>query len=224
MYGFKPAVIEDCAHAMGSKYKGKLIGTHGNICTFSLQAIKHITSVDGGLLFVPHQELNRRARLLRWYGIDRDSARADFRCEADIEEWGFKFHMNDVNAAIGMENFKHIDEIIEKHKDNAAYYDKNLKGVKGVTLLERNPDMDSAFWIYSLKVERKGDFMKYMKECGIAVSQVHERNDIHTCVKEYRSLLPNLDRVIGEVISIPIGWWVTEEDRKYIVDCIKKGW
>jgi dTDP-4-amino-4,6-dideoxygalactose transaminase len=132
--------------------------------------------------------------------------------------------MNDVNAAIGMENFKHIDEIIEKHKDNASYYDKNLKGVKGVTLLERNPDMDSAFWIYSLKVERKGDFMKYMKECGIAVSQVHERNDIHTCVKEYRSLLPNLDRVIGEVISIPIGWWVTEEDRKYIVDCIKKGW
>ena len=54
LYGFKPAVIEDCAHSMGSKYKGKLIGTHGNICTFSLQAIKHITSVDGGLLFLPH--------------------------------------------------------------------------------------------------------------------------------------------------------------------------
>ena len=224
LYGFKPAVIEDCAHAMGSKYKGKLIGTHGNICTFSLQAIKHITSVDGGLLFVPHQELNKRARLLRWYGIDRDSARADFRCEADIEEWGFKFHMNDVNASIGMENFKHIDDIIQKHKSNAAYYDDELKKVKGVTLLERNPDMESSFWIYSLKVERKSDFMKHMKECGISVSQVHERNDIHTCVKEYRSLLPNLDKVIGEVISIPIGWWVTEEDRKYIVDCIKKGW
>jgi dTDP-4-amino-4,6-dideoxygalactose transaminase len=84
--------------------------------------------------------------------------------------------------------------------------------------------MESAFWIYSLLVERKGDFMKYMKECGIAVSQVHERNDIHTCVKDYRALLPNLDKTIGNVISIPIGWWVTEEDRKYIVDCIKKGW
>lgn len=224
MYGFKPAVIEDCAHAMGSKYKGKLIGTHGNICTFSLQAIKHITSVDGGLLFVPHEELNRRARLLRWYGIDRDSPRKDFRCEADIEEWGFKFHMNDVNAAIGLENFKHIDEIIGKHKDNAKFYDEQLKDVSGVTLLERNPDMESSFWIYSLKVERKSDFMKHMKECGIAVSQVHERNDIHTCVKEHRSLLPNLDRTIGQVISIPIGWWVTKEDRKYIVDCIKKGW
>jgi dTDP-4-amino-4,6-dideoxygalactose transaminase len=132
--------------------------------------------------------------------------------------------MNDVNAAIGMENFKHVDEIVGKHKSNAKYYDDNLKYVPGLTLLERNPDMESAFWIYSLLVERKGDFMKYMKECGIAVSQVHERNDIHTCVKDYRAMLPNLDRTIGSVISIPIGWWLTEEDRKYIVDCIKKGW
>jgi dTDP-4-amino-4,6-dideoxygalactose transaminase len=224
LYGFKPAVIEDCAHSMGSKYKGKLIGTHGNICTFSLQAIKHITSVDGGLLFLPHEDLNKRARLLRWYGIDRDNPRKDFRCESDIEEWGFKFHMNDVNAAIGIENFKHLDEIVGKHKSNAKYYDENLNNVPGVTLLERHPDMESAFWIYSLLVERKSDFMKYMKECGIAVSQVHERNDIHTCVKEFRSLLPNLDKTIGKVISIPVGWWLSEEDREYIVDCIKKGW
>jgi dTDP-4-amino-4,6-dideoxygalactose transaminase len=132
--------------------------------------------------------------------------------------------MNDVNAAIGIENFKHLDEIVGKHKSNAKYYDENLNNVPGVTLLERHPDMESAFWIYSLLVERKSDFMKYMKECGIAVSQVHERNDIHTCVKEFRSLLPNLDKTIGKVISIPVGWWLSEEDREYIVDCIKKGW
>lgn len=224
LHGFKPAVIEDCAHSMGSKYKGNLIGTHGNICTFSLQAIKHITSVDGGLLFLPHQELNKRARLLRWYGIDRDSHRKDFRCEADIEEWGFKFHMNDVNASIGIENFKHVDEIVGKHKINGKYYDENLKNIPGLTLLERNSDMESAFWIYSILVDRKSDFMKYMKECGIAVSQVHERNDIHTCVKDYRSLLPNLDKTISQVISIPVGWWLTKENKEYIVECIKKGW
>ncbi len=224
MYGFKPAVIEDGAHSFGSKYMGKYIGNHGNLTMYSLQAIKHITSIDGGLLLSPHQELHRRGKLIRWYGIDREGNRKDFRCEADIEEWGFKFHMNDVNAAIGVENFKHLDEVVGKHKSNAKYYDENLNNIPGVTLLERNPDMESAFWIYSLLVERKGDFMKYMKECGIAVSQVHERNDIHTCVKEYRSLLPNLDKTISKVISIPVGWWITEEDRQYIVDCIKKGW
>ena len=89
MYGFKPVVIEDCAHALGSEFDGKKIGSHGNICTFSFQAIKHLTSVDGGLLIVPHKELFDRGKLLRWYGIDRENtSRKDFRCEGDIKEWG----------------------------------------------------------------------------------------------------------------------------------------
>ena len=224
LYGFKPAVIEDCAHSMGSSYKGKLIGNHGNLCTFSLQAIKHITSVDGGVLLVPHKELLTRGKLLRWYGIDRDGDRKDFRCEADVMEWGFKFHMNDVMATVGIENLKHANNIIERHKSNAAFYDKELKDVSGVTLLERKPGFESSFWIYSMLVEERAGFMKHMKEHGVAVSQVHERNDKHTCVREYRSPLPTLDRTIGNVISIPVGWWVTDEDRQYIVDCIKKGW
>jgi dTDP-4-amino-4,6-dideoxygalactose transaminase len=224
MYGFKPVVIEDGAHSFGSEYKGKMIGTHGNLTMFSLQAIKHLTSIDGGLLLSPHKDLDTRARLLRWYGIDRDGDRKDFRCEADIEEWGYKFHMNDVCATVGLENLKHIDELVQKHKDNAAYYDEHLKGVDGVTLLKREKGFESAFWIYSLKVENRDGFYRWMDECNIAVSQVHERNDKHTCVHEFRAQLPNLDKTIGSVVSIPVGWWLTEQEREYIVDCIKKGW
>jgi dTDP-4-amino-4,6-dideoxygalactose transaminase len=224
IYGFKPAVIEDGAHSFGSKYKGKYLGNHGNMIMYSFQAIKHITSVDGGLLTLPHQELYKRAKLLRWYGIDRDSNRKDFRCEADIEEWGYKFHMNDVCATVGIENLKHANTIIQKHQENAAYYDENLKNIPGVTLLKREEGHESAFWIYSLLVEDRDGFMNHMKNCNIVVSQVHERNDKHSCVREYKSSLPALDRTIGKVVSIPVGWWVTEEDREYIVDCIKKGW
>ena len=224
LYGFKPAIIEDCAHAMGSKYKNKFIGTHGNICTFSLLAIKHITSGDGGLLFLPHDDLYKRAKLLRWYGIDRDGNRKDFRCESDISEWGFKFHMNDINASIGNENFKHVDEITSKHKENAKFYDKELKNVSGVELLERHKDRESSFWIYSILVDNRDDFQRYMSEKGIATSQVHERNDVHSCVREYKNILPNLDNTIKKVSSIPVGWWVSKEEREYIVDCIKKGW
>lgn len=224
LYGFKPAVIEDGAHSFGSKYMGKYIGTHGNLTMYSLQAIKHITSIDGGLLLSPHQELHRRGKLIRWYGIDRDSNRKDFRCEADIEEWGFKFHMNDVCATVGIENLKHADELIKKHQLNAAYYDKHLKNVNGVTLLDRHEGHESAFWIYSMLVDDRDGFYKWMKECGIVVSQVHERNDKHSCVKEFRSHLPTLDKTIGKIVSIPVGWWVTKEEREYIVDCIKKGW
>jgi len=224
LYGFKPAVIEDGAHSFGSKYKGKHIGNHGNMTMYSLQAIKHITAIDGGLLLLPHQELYDRAKLLRWYGIDRNSNRKDFRCEADIQEWGFKFHMNDVCATVGMENLKHADEIVSKHQSNAKFYDENLQNIPGLTTLTRHEGHESAFWIYSMLVENRDGFYKHMKDCGIVVSQVHERNDKHTCVEDYKSSLPTLDKIIGKVVSIPVGWWVTDEDRQYIVDCIKKGW
>jgi len=224
LFGFKPAIIEDGAHSFGSTYKGKLLGNHGNMVMFSLQAIKHITSIDGGLLLLPHQELYNRSKLIRWYGIDRDGNRKDFRCEADIEEWGYKFHMNDICATVGIENFKHADEIIKKHQENAAYYDKYLQNISGITLLTRHSDRQSAFWIYSLLVENRDRFMEHMSKCNIVVSQVHERNDKHTCVKECKTPLPTLDKTIEKVVSIPVGWWVTQEEREYIVECIKKGW
>lgn len=223
-FGFRPMIIEDCAHAMGSTYKGKPIGSHGNWCTFSFQAIKHITTGDGGILISPNRDLYERSKLLRWYGIDRDTNKKDFRCEEDIKEWGFKFHMNDIAASIGIENFKHIDTIVNKHQDNALFYDKNLDGLDDITLLERNPNHKSSFWIYSMLVDRKQDFMDKMKTDNIMVSQVHERNDIHSCVVKYRSSLPTLSTIAPKLISIPVGWWVTKKERKYIVDCIKEGW
>ena len=224
MYGFAPAVIEDGTHSFGSKYKGKAIGTHGNMTMYSFQAIKHITSIDGGLLLSPYKDLHDRAKLMRWYGIDRDGNRKDFRCEADIPEWGFKFHMNDVCATVGIENLKHAEYIVSKHKENAVYYDKNLSNTPGVTLLSREPGHESSFWIYSMLVDDRDGFYRWMKECNIVVSQVHERNDKHTCVREYVSHLPTLDQTIGKIVSIPVGWWVTPEQREYIADRIKAGW
>lgn len=224
LYGFRPAIIEDCAHAFGSTFDSKPLGNHGNMCVYSLQAIKHITSVDGGAIVLPTRELYERAKLLRWYGIDRENNKKDFRCEENIPAWGFKFHMNDVNAAIGNENIKHSEYIISKHQDNALYYDKELKDTSGVTLLERANNRTSAFWIYSMLVENREGFMTHMKEKNIIVSQVHERNDIHSCVREYQSNLPILDKTIENIVSIPVGWWVSKEDREYIIESIKKGW
>lgn len=224
LYGFKPVIIEDAAHAFGSKYKGNYIGTNGNMTMFSLQAIKHLTSIDGGLLFSPNLNLHKRGKLIRWYGIDRDNNNKDFRCESNIEEWGFKFHMNDVCATVGIENLKDVDDIISKHKNNAEYYDNNLKKINGVELLKREEGFESSFWIYSMLVENRDGFYKYMKECNITVSQVHERNDKHTAVKDFISPLPTLDKTIKKIVSIPVGWWITNEQREYIYNCIKKGW
>jgi len=222
-YGFKFVIIEDCAHAFGSKFNNKLIGTFSNISTFSFQAIKHLTSVDGGCVIFNDQVDYERSKLLRWYGIDRNENRKDFRCEADVSEIGFKFHMNDVNASIGLANFKPVvDNLLPVHVSNGNFYNDKLKNIDGVEVMDYSSQSDIPYWIYTIKVKNREEFMKFMEMKNIATSRVHERNDIHSAVQKYVEKLPNLDILIDEMVCIPVGWWVSKENRDYIVESIKE--
>ncbi len=222
-YGFKFVIIEDCAHAFGSKFNDKLIGSFSNISTFSFQAIKHLTSVDGGCVIFNDKADFDRSKLLRWYGIDRNENRKDFRCEADISEIGFKFHMNDVNASIGLANLEPVvNDLLPIHINNGNYYNDKLKNIQGVELMDYTSQSEIPYWIYTIKVENRQEFMKYMDNKNIVTSRVHERNDIHSAVSKYVESLPNLDKLIDEMVCIPVGWWVSEESRDYIVECIKE--
>jgi len=219
-YGFKPMVVEDCAHSFGAEYNDKKIGNHGNICVFSLQAIKLLTTGDGGFITLPNKQLYDRCKLLRWYGIDRDKRNykgIDFRLENDIVESGYKFHMNDINATIGIHNFPHIEKLLEKNRENAKYFNERLKNIEGIKLV--NISDKSSYWLYTIRVlnGKKQEFMDKMKEAGIMTSQVHNRNDINSCVKEFEEPLPNLDILEKELVCIPVGWWLEEKDINYII-------
>lgn len=215
-------IIEDCAHAFGSTYYDYMIGNSANYCCFSFQAIKHLTTGDGGMLILPNEKQYKKAKLLRWYGIDReDKNKTDFRCENDIPEWGYKMHMNDINASIGLANLEIVDENIRKTRLNAWKLRKELRDVKGIRLLNYDHSHDSSYWIFSILVEDREKFNQKMKEAGIMVSQVHERNDKHTCVQEYRSYLPNLESVVNHLSAIPCGWWVKPKEIDYIIDKVK---
>lgn len=222
-HGFKPMVVEDCAHAFGAEFNGKKLSNHGNICVYSTQAIKHLTTGDGGIITLPNKSLYDRCKLLRWFGIDRDKRNykgKDFRLEHDIAEYGYKFHMNDINATIGLHNLPYIPNLLEKMRYNGKYFDENLKDVEGIKLMKNNPKCNSAYWLYTIRVlnGKKQEFMNKMKEAGIMTSQVHNRNDINSCVKEFEEVLPNLDILEKELVCIPVGWWLEEKDLEYIVE------
>ena len=221
-YGFKPMVIEDCAHAFGAEFNGKKLSNHGNICVYSTQAIKHLTTGDGGIITLPNKSLYDRCKLLRWFGIDRDKRNykgKDFRLEHDIAEYGYKFHMNDLNATIGLHNLPHIPNLLLKMRKNGRYFDEHLKDIKGIKLMRSNPKCNSAYWLYTIRVlnGKKLEFINKMKEAGIMTSQVHNRNDINSCVKEFEEALPNLDILEKELVCIPVGWWLEEKDLEKIV-------
>jgi len=223
MYNKPLYVIEDCAHAFGAKFNDQFLGTHGNICVFSLQAIKHLTCGDGGLIFLPNKELYERAKLLRWFGVDREHrSGGDFRLEKDISEWGYKFHMNDINATIGLCNLANIDKILLGHRQCSDFYDSALKNLNGITLMKRDPKCLSSSWIYSMKVLNKMGFIGFMKQKHIMTSQVHKRNDLHSCVSQFVKHLPLLDELEKNLVSIPCGWWIDQKTREYIVECVKE--
>ncbi|KKM74648.1 hypothetical protein LCGC14_1398240 [marine sediment metagenome] len=219
-------VIEDAAHAFGSTYRESIIGdcTYSDFTMMSFQAIKHLNCLDGGALFCRYEDHYDRGKLLRWYGIDREGSRVDLRCEEDIKEFGYKYHLNDVCATIGISNIKNIGSNLKVTKDNAKFYMDNLKGVSGIELIQTEQDRQSAYWLFTIYVEDRTGFARKMGEKGIMVSRVHERNDKHSCVKEFKTDLPVLDEVIHKMICIPVGFWVTNENRQYIVDSIKEGW
>ena len=125
--------------------------------------------------------------------------------------------MNDVNATIGLYNLPHIPSLIEKDRANGMYFDNHITNQKIQIIQPYDENRKSAYWLYTVLVDDKVRFIEYMKEHNIMVSQVHQRNDIHSCFKKFTITLPNLDYIENHIVCIPVGWWLTEEDRNHIV-------
>jgi dTDP-4-amino-4,6-dideoxygalactose transaminase len=216
---FSIPIIEDNAHALGSRHNGKPVGSNSDYTVFSFQAIKQMTTIDGGMLTLKGEGACAMARKLRWFGLDKKIP----RLESNITVEGYKYHMNNVNATVGIIQLRHMPEIIARYIDNGKYYDRELKSLSGVTLVSYYPNTEPSYWLYTLKVENRDGFIRCMAEAGITASPLHLRNDRHS-VFQSSSELPSLDKFYEEFVHIPCGWWITGEDREYIVDIIKKGW
>lgn len=213
-------VIHDCAHSMGAKFEGKNAGEHFPYTIFSLQAIKHLTTVDGGILQIQNKEQYEKGKIIRWFGLDKNKT----RLENNIQYQGYKYHMNNVNAVIGLVQLNNIQTIIDKYIDNGKYFDEQLKDIKDIELLEYYDNSEPSYWLYTMKVERRDDFVKMMADNGVMASELHKRNDWHEYLNDFKQSMPNLDVFYKKMVHIPCGWWVSKGDRERIVELIKKGW
>jgi len=210
-------VIEDAAHALGSTYENKPIGTHSDFVCFSFQAIKHLTTIDGGAIACKSNEDAALVRKLRWFGLDRKYIGSKW--EQDIDYAGYKFHMNNVNAAIGLEQLKDLKNIIYLHKKNAKFYEDNIKNPK---IEKTKYDPESSYWIYTIMTENREKLKKYLLENNIHSDVVHVRNDKYSVCKQFLSQEPlkGVDKFCNEMICIPVGWWLIEKELKHIADVL----
>lgn len=213
-------IIEDTAHALGSRFGGKPVGSNSRYTCYSFQAIKHMTTVDGGAISFRDPAELAEARRLRWFGLDKKVS----RLENDIKRAGYKYGMNNVTASIGSVQLKHIAEVVGAHIGNGRFYDQALKGVPGVSLIPYYKDTEPSYWLYTMRVENRDGFCRMMEEHGVTASPLHHRSDTHSVFAASKCQLPALDQFYSEFVHIPCGWWVSREDRERIADLVKKGW
>jgi perosamine synthetase len=215
------SVIEDAAHAFGSEYRGRMIGCHSDYVCLSFQAIKTITTGDGGALVCSSVADYERGKLLRWFGIPRGAALGDY----DITEFGYKFHMNDIAAAMGVAGMAYFHDYLAIRRRNGLLYEDLLDGIPGLTIYREQVHERSAFWLASVLVERRQGFIRKLADAGIAASPVHLRNDTFTVFSQFNhDPLPGVDWFDPRHVSIPVGPWITEEDVHFIADTIRQGW
>lgn len=216
-------VIEDAAHALGASYRGRPIGAIGDYTCFSFQAIKQITSGDGGMLTLLNEKDCERAKLLRWYGIDR-TFKGDIYWKYQITEIGYKYHMNDLNAAMLIVQLDELEAVLKKRRDFVGQYLDGLADIPGLKLLRREDDRQSGDWLFTILVEKREDFMRKLKESEIESHMVHVRNDIYPIFEGKRLDLPVMDKVEPKYVSIPLHVNLTSEDIARVIKVIKTGW
>jgi perosamine synthetase len=206
-----PLVI-DAAHAIDSKFNGVPVAKCGDFVCFSFQAVKHFTTGDGGALACDDIE---RARKLRWFGVDR---KLPGRFEQDIAEVGFKFHMNDISAAIGLAMLPTLPAILSNHRETTRLYDERIDNLR-VSKLHRSTKADSSCWVYSMRVSDRDEFSSFMADNGVQTGRLHIRNDNYSCFARYRAeQLPGVDVFDRELIHIPAGPHLSEQDKHKIID------
>jgi len=218
-------VIEDAAHALGATYKGKTIGEISPFTMFSFQAIKHITTGDGGMLVMQDQNLAPKAERIRWFGIDRSNKQKGV-WENDITEVGYKYQMTDISAAMGIAALREFDQTLTHRQQLFEEYKKGFNDAAGIKLIGANADdRTHAAWLCTALVENdRLGFMRRLRDKKIESGQVHYRNDRYSILGGRRDDLPNMDAVEENYIVLPLHMKMTKENVQYICEVIKEGW
>lgn len=217
-------VMEDAAHAIGATYRGKAIGSISPYTAFSFQAIKHLTCGDGGALCVSDQDKAKEGFLRRWFGIERDCKPSILgERESDIAFVSYKYHMNDISAAVGIGNLIDFEERLTRRQELGARYRRELDHVAGVTLLECGDDRTHSYWMFTMRVDDRENFVRAVKSRGGNASVVHLRIDRYSVFGGVREL-PGMSEFDATQVSIPCHERISDDDASLLIDAIKAGW
>ncbi len=217
--------ISDAAQSLGTKYNGKPICEFADLTSYSFQAIKTITTADGGMIIIKDEKLYEQAKRLRWFGIDRNAKQKGI-WENDISEIGYKYQMTDLSACLGIAALDDLDFLVNQRKLLLNEYINEIKNpnIKVLHIKDENGTSSSP-WLCTLIVkERRKDLMNKLRSYGIESAQVHYRNDRYSVFGGRKYDLPIMDELESKYLVLPLHHRVKLEDIKRIAQIINEGW
>ncbi|MHB8829268.1 MAG: DegT/DnrJ/EryC1/StrS family aminotransferase [Syntrophales bacterium] len=223
-------VIEDAAHAVGTRYRGIHAGGFGEIAIFSFHPIKNITTGEGGLITHNNDELERKLRLLRFHGIERDAWKRYGKGgnpEYDIEAPGWKYNMTDLQAALGNAQFDRLDEFNRRRAGIVAAYEEGLRNVQGIELtIDPAYPHEHAHHLFVVKIlaMKRELFMAKLSDYNIGYGLHFPPCHLLKYVRERYGLvsLPATERAADKIISLPLFPEMTDDDVLYVCEAIKE--
>ena len=217
-------VIEDAAHACGSQYRGSLIGGLKSKATcFSFHAVKNLATGDGGMVTTNDEKLANRLRRLRWCGIDKSTWDRTARAQTygwyyEVHEIGYKCHMNDIAAAIGLVQLGKLEAANERRRQIVARYNEAFEGVGWIVRPVEARHVKSSCHNYVIKTARRNDLHVYLKRHGIATGVHYMPLHLQPCYYKWHVELPVAEAVWTKLLTLPVYPDLTDEEHYYIVE------
>jgi perosamine synthetase len=213
-------VIADAAQCLLRWYNGASLTSLADMTIFSFQAVKHLTTGDGGMLMCRSLELAERARRLRWFGIDRNAKLQD-RWDNEINEIGFKYQMNNLDAALGLAGLAGLDRRLENRRQMLDHYRRRFDRTDGIELFDRMIDSKlTAPWAVTVSVANAQSLRVHLASSGIESSPVHYRNDRYVIFRDSQRSLPNLDAIENRYLCLPLHDHLSLNDIERVCDSV----
>ncbi|MBP8626146.1 MAG: DegT/DnrJ/EryC1/StrS family aminotransferase [Syntrophorhabdales bacterium] len=218
-------IVEDCAHACGAEYRGKKVGSIGDLGCFSFHAVKNLATGDGGMITTDNERYYERLIRLRWLGITKDTWErgrySKYSWYYDVAEVGYKCHMNDIAAAIGIVQLSKLERLNAKREELTGLYNRLLMDIPEVRTPVLKPDRKSAYHNYVIKAEKRDELNQYLAGEGVSTSVHYFPNNHYEIYRGYKGDTPISDEVWKKIMTLPLFPDLRTEDVHLISNKIK---
>jgi len=225
-------IIEDCAHTAGGIYRGKALGTWGDISCFSFEEKKLMTTGDGGMICSQDKELLKNVKAFRWVGIDKDNwktAKEYIGEKKDAMHWfyeirllGYKYNMNDLAAAIGLVQLKKLPQMNKRRSEIINMYLSGIEGLVNIKPLLPFEPNEYVYQMFGIRTNRRDELILFLKSKNIATGCHYTPLHTQPLFKKYESKCPIVENIYPEMITLPLHSDLTDKEVKYVVEKLQE--